>query len=137
MALGFEVDCLGIDDLLRSNSNLVYLDLDYCLAMTDDDFTRILNLPNISTMRLMENRSVRGSGVLNMTSTSLTVFVLMDFNGLTTENQLRILRAFPHKDILTVGLYELRNVCDGFAREFKGMTLSTMNGYDFRDGRVI
>ena len=132
---------MGIDALVRNNVHLTEIVLDCCLEMRDDTLVHILNLPNIFCIRLGENRSVRGDGVLNMTSTSLHTFEVSFFKCLTTENQLRILRAFPHKDILTVRLYELRNVCDGFARdypdllrEFKSTTLSTMGGYNFKTG---
>lgn len=135
---------MGIDALVRNNVHLTEIVLDCCLEMRDDTLVHILNLPNISCIRLGVNRSVRGDGVLNMTSTSIHTFEVSFFKCLTTENQLRILRAFPRKDILNVSLRYLTNVCDGFARdysdllrEFKSAVLYTLNGYKFIDGKVI
>jgi hypothetical protein len=138
------LECLGIETLLSVNSNLTRITLWSCYSMTEDAFARILSLPHIQYIDLDQNETVAGDGDLNITSTTLRYLSLRNFDGLETENQLRILQAFPRKDLLTLNLYCLQNVCDGFARtyanllrEFKDVDLTTTNGYDFRDGHVI
>ena len=140
---GVHVDCAGIDVLMRNNTNLVQVHLDSCLSMTDDVFICILNLPNVSAIALGGNNSVRGDGALNITSTCITYFKLWDFSGLTTANQLRILQAFPRKDILDVRLSALQSVCRFFSRdhedllrEFKRMNYYSVYGYQFAHGRL-
>ena len=140
---GFHVDCVGIDVLMRNNTNLVHVQLDSCLSMTDDVFICILNLPNVTFVSLGDNSSVRGDGALNITSTCIRYFELWDFIGLTTANQLRILQAIPQKTILDVRLSYLQSVCRLFAhdhadllREFKSMDYYSVYGCDFRHGLI-
>lgn len=99
--------CTGIQSILATNTTLVELSLNSCEAMTEDAFTKILNLPLVQVIELGDNNTVHGKGVLHITTTSLHTLHLTSFDKINQGRMLRILEAIPNKQILHVKLVSM------------------------------
>jgi len=117
----FNHDCAGMEVLVQKNVNLVHIHLTNCMSPTQQAFTAIINLPHTKYIHLCQNANIERVGELNATTTTLTTFRLEHFNGLTEQAVLRVIRAFPRRDILCINLHCLENVEEAFVEQCRAM----------------
>jgi len=72
-------DCLGIELVVLKNFNLTHVDINRCNLMTEQTFAHILSLPHLQHTNLGSSPTIKGTGVLNITSTAFVSFHLTFF----------------------------------------------------------
>jgi hypothetical protein len=117
----FDHDCAGMEVLVQKNVHLVHIHLSNCSLLTQQAFTDIINLPHTQYINLRYNNNIESVGKLHATTTTLTTFRLDNFNGLEEDAVLRVISAFPRREILCVNLHCLEYVEEEFVEKCKTM----------------
>jgi hypothetical protein len=121
-------DCMGIELVVPKNFNLTHVDINRCESLTEETFAQILSLPHLQHTNLGSSPTIKGTGALNIisTSTQFLSFHLTFFDAMTNSDLLRVLSAIPNKGNVRVIIKYMKLITAQIDRECQELAIKAL-----------